>query len=341
MPVPFIEQGQLGPIRASCVPSRGFLGPVAVAENVWIVRRLFSLGAGQKAGLTWAGLRDRVLNMLGDNPLAHSALSLNNNESTKEELLEEISRVVDLVTGEPTPFPLDSSMTIVRKGDCLTLHSVVQLDAELLQAVKQLGRVTTLLAPNLQHWLFLQDWLQAFPTADLGLVPSAMNEDLKEKVTGLRWHQGRVFTLEEDDPHLLTTTGLSARLLHGAPLSLNEFVFFHKESGTLVASDSFYGGYTEKEVPTWFARLWFKLTKAGSFRTARLSVYRTARVQSHGSAARLLDCVAGWLTTWQVEQIIFAHGSSPYTAARLPADTPSPGQMYLACWQDGLAAIAE
>ena len=87
--------------------------------------------------------------------------------------------MVDLVTGEPTPFPLDSSMTIVRKGDCLTLHSVVQLDAELLQAVKQLGRVTTLLAPNLQHWLFLQDWLQAFPTADLGLVPSAMDEDLK------------------------------------------------------------------------------------------------------------------------------------------------------------------
>ena len=81
--------------------------------------------------------------------------------------------------------------------------------------------------------------------------------------------------------------------------------------------------------------------QAGSFRTARLPVYRTARVQSHGSAARLLDCVAGRLTTWQVQQIIFAHGSSPYTAARLPADTPSPGQMYLACWQDGLAAIAE
>ena len=81
--------------------------------------------------------------------------------------------------------------------------------------------------------------------------------------------------------------------------------------------------------------------QAGSFRTARLPVYRTARVQSHGSAARLLDCVAGWLTTWQVEQIIFAHGSSPYTAGRLPADTPSPGQMYLACWRDGLAALAE
>ena len=142
-----------------------------------------------------------------------------------------------------------------------------------------------------------------------------------------------------------------------------------------MASDSFYGGYTEKEVPTWFARLWFKLTKgrdiktsmltlsefhpvfgsdsdsssidddvlaqAGSFRLARLPVYRTGRVKSHGSAARLLDCVAGWLSTWQVQQITFAHGSSPYTAARLPADTPSPGQMYLACWRDGLAALAE
>ena len=55
-------------------------------------------------------------------------------------------------------------------------------------------------------------------------------------------------------------------------LSLNEFVFFHKESGTLVASDSFYGGYTEKEVPTWFARLWFKLTKGRDKKTSMFTL---------------------------------------------------------------------
>ena len=57
-------------------------------------------------------------------------------------------------------------------------------------------------------------------------------------------------------------------------LSLNEFLFYHGASSTLVASDSFYGGYQKDETPTWFARLWFKLTRGGSFRTTRLPIYR-------------------------------------------------------------------
>ena len=72
-----------------------------------------------------------------------------------------------------------------------------------------------------------------------------------------------------------------ARLLEGAPLNMNEFLFFHRPSSTLIASDAFYGGHTDPET-TWFQRLWFKLTKAGSFRACRLPVYRTVRVKTDG-----------------------------------------------------------
>ena len=50
---------------------------------------------------------------------------------------------------------------------------------------------------------------------------------------------------------------------------------------TIIASDAFYGGHTDPDT-TWFQRLWFKLTKAGSFRACRLPVYRTVRVKTDG-----------------------------------------------------------
>ena len=78
---------------------------------------------------------------------------------------------------------------------------------------------------------------------------------------------------------LASETGLTGHLLEGAPLSLNEFLFYHGASSTLVASDSFYGGYHEDETPTWFARLWFKLTRGGSFRKTRLPIYRCVKMQ--------------------------------------------------------------
>ena len=140
-----------------------------------------------------------------------------------------------------------------------------------------------ILVPNLQHWLFLEPWLAVFPTASVGLVPSACDEDLLAKMPGLKSHPGEVLDLDNGLEEALDRHGLTGHHLAGAPLCLNEYLFFHAASGTLLASDSFYGGYADAETPTWFARLWFKLTKYGSFRAARLPVYRTSRVLSHGS----------------------------------------------------------
>ena len=133
--------GSLGPIADSCVPKRGFLGPRQIADNVWIVRRLFSLGADQEEGLSYKGLRGRLLGLLGDRPLDHPALELDG-ESTRDQVAEERSRVADIMAGEFSPFPLDSTMTVVRTDDGrLTLHSVVPPDEELVDAIEALGEV--------------------------------------------------------------------------------------------------------------------------------------------------------------------------------------------------------
>merc|ERR1711997_1426355 len=232
--------GNLGDIQNSSVPKEGFSGPIKIADNVWIVRRLFSLGADQTMGLTWTGLRDRLLGLLGEHPMDHPSLDMMNNESTMEQLKEERERVRDITNGITIPFPLDSTMTIIRKDGNLTLHSVVPMDRHLIEAIRKLGKVTLFLAPNLQHWLFLNDWLNEFPNASIGLVPSAFDEDLNTKITKLGKHQGNIVQLKTGTEAELKNFGLVGKLLEGAPLSLNEYLFFHVFSGTLIASDSFY-----------------------------------------------------------------------------------------------------
>merc|ERR1712172_347238 len=98
--------------------------------------------------------------------------------------------------------------------------------------------------------------------------------------------------------------------------------FYHGASSTLVASDSFYGGYHEDETPSWFARLWFKLTRGGSFRKTRLPIYRTIRVVSHGCPATLLKSTAQTLQGLGPVNRIPRHGSLK--------------DLFLHCWRVGL-----
>ena len=55
--------------------------------------------------------------------------------------------------------------------------------------------------------------------------------------------------------------------------------------------DSVSGDGVQEEEPTWFGRLWFKLTK-NAFRSPALPIYRTARVISHGDRDKLIACVS-------------------------------------------------
>lgn len=344
-------------VHSSSVPTSGFLGPTAIADNVWIVRKLFHLGADQTSGLTWEGLRDRFISLLGDKPLSHPALlSHQNQESTEEQIREEWTMVEKIINGEAVPFPLDSTMTIVRGEDNkLTLHSVVEVEPELISAINQLGTVDLILIPNLQHWLFAEKWLREFQNAAVGLGPSAYGEDLRSKMEFLNYHRGKVFDLRDGEifgsgaNNLYSTSelNLNARLLRGAPLNLNEYVFFHKSSGTLIATDTFYGGYADDETPSWFARIWFKLTKNGSFRLPRLPIYRTSRVLSHGNSDELFDSVEEMVKDWDIKRIVFAHGTSPYDQDRIVCssenggglDDNSVGEFFVKCWRDGLAAL--
>ena len=109
---------------------------------------------------------------------------------------------------------------------------------------------------------------------------------------------------------------------------MNEYLFYHLPSKTLIASDGYYGGYTTSAQPDWFGRVWFKCTK-GTFKEAKLPIYRTARILTHGDIDMLMTCAKKLTEKWDFNCIIHAHGTNFWPR--------NPAQSFLAGWEQVLA----
>ena len=115
-------------------------------------------------------------------------------------------------------FPVRS--TVVDTGEGLAVISPLGFDDETAARIDALGRVTFLVAPNLFHHLFLEGAAARWPKARV-LAPAA----LRKRYPALTFH---------GEPTALP--GLEVRVVAGMP-RVEEHVFFHRESGTLVVTD--------------------------------------------------------------------------------------------------------
>eukprot|EP00730_Choanoeca_flexa_P003982 TRINITY_DN11555_c5_g1_i5.p1 TRINITY_DN11555_c5_g1~~TRINITY_DN11555_c5_g1_i5.p1 ORF type:complete len:312 (+),score=24.57 TRINITY_DN11555_c5_g1_i5:1-936(+) len=231
-------------------------------DGIWCCRSHFSLGENQNEGLQWQGLKDRLLSLL---PKGLESSELQDaSESNQAELKEEAAKLTSLLADKYEPFPLDTTMIIARTGNGkdVAIFSPVPYTEELNRTVSDLGPVKALVCPNLQHWLFIPQWAQAHPDATIYLAPPALGEDLAVKLSK---HASACVPQPQDEWVVLQEDGhqlgpdIDQQLLLGAPLNMNEVLFYHRPSRTLIAADGFYSGYRLEEQPTWFARLWFKV----------------------------------------------------------------------------------
>ena len=257
------------------------------------------------------------------------------------------------------------------------------------------GNVTLggIICPNLQHWTFVVSWLKKFPELiRIYVVPSYGSENLQNKIVERIEKQFKSVkdaeickqrlkfielqkgnfpppAAEDDIMHIYNqyaTGGKKSRVLFqvapllGAGIGLNEYMFYHHISHTLLVSDTFYGGFHSHVAdsnsefsyngPTWFERVWFKYNKNGSFQKAALPQYRTAPERIH-SASSLLDTAEAFVKNKDISQIIYAHGNKcPYTKDDLenekflkeissgyPVKIPSTlNELFVYCWKVGL-----
>jgi len=192
--------------------------------------------------------------------------------------------------------PLPVRMTVIRlaPGD-LWLHSPTRFSDSLKRELEQLGRIRHLVAPNVAHWSFLQDWQRACPDAETWAAP-ALRERAQVKKAGLRLDHDLGDTAPDAWAGEIEQT-----VLPGGG-GFREVDFFHKPTRTLVLTDLVVN--LEAEKLPWLMRaaagLAGVVAPVGKAPVYLRLIIRMRRQEAAAAAARLLE--------WNPERVIFSHG---------------------------------
>ncbi len=183
--------------------------------------------------------------------------------------------------------PMGTRTTVIRLADGrLVLVAPGDLSDADLAAIRALGPVAAIVAPNLLHHLFLAKAAAAFPDAEVWAAPGVEKKVKRE----LRPLDGR------GGPW---TGTLETHRVEGAD-KLGETVLFDPRSRTLVLTDLC---FNLRNVEGWFARAHLKMLDAyGKFGPSFLmrNVYTSDKAALRRSVDRLLD--------WDFDRVIVTHG---------------------------------
>lgn len=168
-------------------------------------------------------------------------------------------------------------MTVLGLADGgLLLHSPIRLDEADHDAIRALGPVRAIVAPNLWHHLFFGPAADAFPSAERWAAPGVpwRRKDLS--------FQGELGTAHPIFP------GVDWHVVGGSRM-LGEVLFFHRASRTLVVTDLFFHVLRRDDA---LSRTYYTLSGAyGRFASSRL--IRAAvwdRAAARETARWILDC---------------------------------------------------
>jgi len=207
--------------------------------------------------------------------------------------MEQLAKDLWIVEGETVSFyccPFTTRMAVIRlqNGD-LWLHSPITYSEALAGQLAELGTVKYLVAPNHLHHLYLGEWIEHYPKANL----SGTDEVIKKRDD---LHFDTSLNVDQDWPW---GKEIEQLLVSGSAL-MQECVFFHRPTRTLIVTD-----LIENFPPEHFTG-WQRLLAKGAGIVApngktpldwRLS-FKKAEVQGHIRQLRY----------WQPERIVMAHG---------------------------------
>lgn len=102
--------------------------------------------------------------------------------------------------------PFSTRMTVIRlKNGGIWVHSPIKPSDNLLFEIKQLGEVKHLIAPNVLHYSYIDEWHQLFPEAKVWLASgvqkrarkSGMSLDYGQELSKANWNEEILFTTFE------------------------------------------------------------------------------------------------------------------------------------------------
>lgn len=186
---------------------------------------------------------------------------------------------------------LGARMTVVRlRSGGLFVHSPVLPDEPTCRALRELGPVVAVVAPNKTHHFFIRRFHQAFPEAQVWGAPG-----LSEKRSDLPLNH----VLSDHSPELWKAD-LLQRHVRGIPV-LEEVAFLHPRSRTLILADLAFNFSADSQVDR-RARLFLWLNGAwGHFGPHRLV---RMLIRDRGAFAESLRHVL----SWDFERVVVSHG---------------------------------
>ena len=190
-------------------------------------------------------------------------------------------------------FPYPTRMAAVQLSDgCLWVWSPVALTQEIADAVEAIGPVGHIVSPNKIHHLFLGEWAERWPEARMWAAPG-----LEARRKDLHFHA----ELGDEPPP--EWRGQIDQVVFRGSFALEEVVFFHRASRTLIVTDLVQKFEPETLGPV--TRLIMRLDglvgpEGSAPRELRASFLRKGPARAAARTA----------LAWNAESMIIAHGRS-------------------------------
>ncbi len=206
------------------------------------------------------------------------------------------------VAGVRLPLPFPTRMTVVRlsSGD-LWLHSPVRFERRLADALASMGRIRHLVSPNQFHYAHIGEWLRAFPEAVAWASPGVRRRS-KARHADIRFDRdlGPQLPVEwrEDLDQALFPGGY-----------FKEYIFFHRESRTLVVADAIINLDLDK-----MDQPWRMFTRMSGMYHPHGQVFFGMRLPLKLQPGKRRAMVAK-LREWRPDRILLSHGRCFETGA--------------------------
>jgi hypothetical protein len=199
------------------------------------------------------------------------------------------------VAGVRLPLPFSTRMTVVRllNGD-LFLHSPTRFDRKLADELETLGTIRHLISPNQFHYAHIGEWSKAFPDAITWASPRVRG---RASARNLDIHFQRDLAA---NPPAEWRGELDQTLFPGG--YFKEFIFFHKESESLIVTDAIINIELDK-----MDEPWRTLTRMSGMYYPRGQVFFGMRLPLL-LQRRMANAAIGQVRAWQPRRILLSHG---------------------------------
>lgn len=208
--------------------------------------------------------------------------------------LTEFAEGLYVADGPVVPFltmPYSTRMVVAPlRGNRLFVWSPVPLTPEIRRDVDNLGMVSYLVGPNSLHHLFLEEWADTYPNAELWGTA-----ELCRKRKAFNWAG-----MLTNTPPVGWRTEFEQTLFGGSIL-MDEAVFFHKQSRTVIFAD-----LIQNFDPDWFGpvrRVLAQMEGIISPSSMAPLEYRLS-FRDRDKARGALNTILGW----HPERVVIAHG---------------------------------